>query len=95
MSERRNTFIDAIKDVVGEHKPSEEQIRVTDVAEKFYMNLRGGKVSMMVTKTMVMYIHSVLPELSIGQASELNCTVHTLIETVLSYLVEDGLIKGE
>ena len=95
MGERRDTFMDAIKDIVGEHKPSEEQIKVTSTAEEFYMKLRDGKVNTMVTKTMAMYIRSVLPELSMQQASELNNTVHTLIMTVLSYLVEDGLIKEE
>jgi len=95
MSKEHDTFMDAIESVVGECKPSKEQVRVTSVAEKFYKKLRDGKVSMMVTKTMVMYIHSVLPELSLRQAADLNNTVHTLIKTVLSYLVEDGLIKED
>jgi len=95
MEGKHKTFVDLIKDRVGEHAPTEKELKVGQMAEDFYINLRGGDTHKCVTKTMAMYTAKVLPELSMEKAMELCQTVHTLIATVLTYLVEDGIIKEE
>lgn len=95
MTEGRDAFLKALKDKVGNNTPTEEQVRVTDIAKNYYVSIKGGEVVKHVTTTMLMYLHSVLPDLSAAEVKELIYTVHTIIETVLTYLVEDGLIKEE
>lgn len=95
MSEERKAFIEALKKAVGDKTPTAEQERVTDAAQNFYFGMEDGKIVSHVTKTMVVYARAVLPELSTAQVRELTYTVHTIITTVLSYLVEAGLIKEE
>ena len=95
MSEERDAFLKALKDKVGNRTPTEEQVRVADIAQNYYRDMKGGKIVKHVTLTMLMYIHSALPDLSATEVKELVYTVHTLIETVLTYLVEDGTIKEE
>jgi hypothetical protein len=92
MNDERKTLADAIKGVIGDKEPTKEMIALTDRTEKFYNQFHDGKVCDCVTKTMVLYTRTILPELSMRQAIELTATVHTMIKTVLSYFVEDGII---
>ena len=94
MSKEKDAFIEDLKEQIG-YNPTEETKQVTDVAEKFYRNLRNGKIVKHLTTTLVLYTQQVLPELSMQQVMELTATVHSIMETVLTYLVEDGLIKEE
>ena len=93
MSKERGAYIDAIRKFVGKDGHTKEDVRLTNTAKKFYVNLRAGDIHKCVTKAMAVYIRTVLPELSMQQAMELTHTVHTLVQTVLTFLVEDGLIK--
>lgn len=95
MGEGREKFVDILEKRLAGLEPTQEQIAVTDAARKFYINLNEGKVHKCVSHTMLLYIHNILPELSEEQAKDLTICVHTLVETVLTYLVEDGLIKEE
>ena len=99
MSEGKDAFIEVLKGLVNSKAPTAEQIeeakRVTDIAQNYYMNMRDGKIADHVTTTVILFAREVLPELSMTQVKELNHAVHTTIGTVLSYLVEDGLIKEE
>lgn len=94
MSKEREAYIDAIRKFTSGNA-TEEDVKVTDASEKYYTNLRGGDIHKCVTKVMAIYTRTVLPELSVQQAMELSHTVHSLIQTVLTFLVEDGLIKEE
>ncbi len=94
MSEEKDAFIEEIKARVT-YMPTEEDIRVGNIAEAFYENLRSGVIKKHVVQTIALYTRSVLPELSAAQTAELAEFMHTIIETVLTYLVEDGLIKEE
>lgn len=95
MGEGRKKFVNILEKRLAGHEPTQEQIMVTDTAQKFYINLCEGKVHKCVTHTMSLYIRNILPELSEERAKDLTLCVHTMIETVLTYLVEDGLIKEE
>ena len=95
MSEGRKAFIDAITKLKGEGEATEEDVRVCNIVEKLYTNLNGGDVYKCVTEAMVLYIRNVLPELSEQQGIELTHNVHSLIQTVLTFLVEDGRLKEE
>ena len=94
MSKEKDAFVEDLKKRIG-YDPTEETEQVTNVADKFYKNLRGGMIVKHVTATMIYYTQHVLPELSMQQTAELTATVHSIIGTVLTYLVEDGLIKEE
>ena len=94
MSEKKDAFIEGLKKSIG-YSPTKEEMHKGDIAGAFYENLRGGNVKRHTTATIALYTRSVLPELSIMQAMELAAFMHNIIETVLTYLVEDGLIKEE
>ena len=95
MSKEREAYIDAMRELAREGGPTEEDVKVVNTTEKFYINLRNGIVYKCVTKAMKLYTQNVLPELSTQQVIELTHNVHSLIQTVLTFLVEDGLIKEE
>lgn len=94
MSEERDAFIENLAKQIG-YNPTEKMAQQGEAAAKYYRSLRGGDVAKHVTQTVALYTKAVLPKLSLIQALELAGTVHTIIETVLTYLVEDGLIKEE
>ena len=94
MSKEKDAFIDDIAKRVN-RMPTEEDFHKGEIAEAFYENLRGGDIKGHVTQTVALYTRSVLPKLSVTQVVELSQFMHTIIETVLTYLVEDGLIKEE
>ena len=94
MSEKKDAFIENLKKRIG-YTPKEEDFRKGEIAGAFYENLRGGNIKRHTTTTIALYTRSVLPELSIMQAMELSQFMHNIIETVLVYLVEDGLIKED
>ena len=94
MSKEKDAFIEDLAKRV-KYMPTEEEIRTGNIAGAFYENLRGGDIERHVTQTVALYTRSVLPELSVAQVAELAGLMHTIIETVLTYLVEDGLIKEE
>jgi hypothetical protein len=94
MSKEKDAFIKDLKERI-EYNPKEEDARKCEAAEKYYKSLRGGNIRRHVTTTMALYTSQVLPELSLEQVIELTDMVHNTIQTVLTYLVEDGLIKEE
>jgi len=94
MSKEKDMFIEGLKKRIS-YNPTEDDTRKCDIAAVFYNNLRGGSVKRHVTTTMALYMRNVLPELSIEQAMELCEFLHNTIETVFTYLVEDGLIKED
>ena len=94
MSEKKDAFIASLKEQIG-YNPKMEDVYKGEIARRFYANLRGGNIKKHTTTTLGLYIQQVLPELSCQQVSELIATVHVIIETILTYLVEDGLIKED
>lgn len=94
MSDERNAFLKSMEKRI-DYNPTDEDIKLADTAEALYNNLHDGTVKHDLAQTLAPYIHQVLPELSIVQSVELIMTVHTLVITVLCYLIEDGLIKED
>ena len=95
MSKEKDAFIKVLEKLTSNvpAEKAEEAERVTNIAETYYANLCGGAVARHVTTTVSLYVREVLPELSLQQAIELTAVVHNIIQTVLTYLVEDGTIK--
>lgn len=95
MEKGTKTFEKALEELRVEREPSEVEPEFVAKTESLYNNLHSGAIRECVTYSVKLFAHSCLPELTPAQALELHVFVHTMIETTLSYLIEDGLIKEE
>jgi len=97
MSKEKDAFLEDLAKEIGFDPStiSDKQLETSEIASRYYRSMQGGDIVNNVTRTIARYVHEVLPELSLTQAIELTAFMHSIIETVFIYLVDDGLIKED
>ncbi len=95
MDKKTKTSEEILVEAIIESKPSAATLKVVATTKRLYDNLHGGKTKKCVTLSVKLFAAKYLPELTPIQVFDLDGFVHNMIETTLSYFIEDGLIKEE